>query len=77
MSITDPALWTEHHLARLFGVEVSWITSELEAGRLPGIRAGKRWLCDPAEIEAELLKRARSKPNVDPTPEVALPAVKS
>jgi len=40
-------------------VPVSWLLAEAEAGRIPALRAGRAWLCDPDAVEAELLTRAR------------------
>ena len=49
-------------LARDLGISSQWLADELEAERLPGVRAGDRWLCDPAAVETALLERARQTP---------------
>jgi len=62
MSIIDPALWTDRHLARVFHVPAAWLRAEADANRLPHVRAGDIYLFDPAAVEAALLKRARKLP---------------
>jgi hypothetical protein len=52
-------------VARLMRVRPAWLASEAEAGRIPALRAGDRWLCDPAAVEAALLARARQIPGED------------
>jgi hypothetical protein len=46
-------------LARALGVSPGWLAGEAEAGRIPALRAGRDWLCDPDAVEAVLLERAR------------------
>lgn len=46
----------------MLGVRASWLATEADAGRIPALRAGDRWLCDPSAVEAELLRRARELP---------------
>jgi hypothetical protein len=46
-------------IARRLRVPVGWLRAEAEAGRVPCLRAGTRYLCDPDAVEAALLKRAR------------------
>jgi hypothetical protein len=45
--------------ARWLRVPVGWLQAEAEAGRVPCLRAGNRFLCDPDAVEAALLERAR------------------
>ena len=45
--------------ARL-GVPATWLRSEAQAGRLPHLKAGARFLFDLDAVEAELLRRARA-----------------
>ena len=49
-------------LARRLGVSVAWIRSEADAGNLPHIRAGDRYLFDHEAVERLLLERARRVP---------------
>lgn len=42
-----------------YGLSVSWLKAEAEAGRIPCFRAGKRLLFDPVAVEQALIKRAR------------------
>lgn len=44
-------------LAR-FGVTVSWLQAEADAGRLPCLRVGKRLLFNVSAVEETLLRRA-------------------
>lgn len=59
--MTDPSdrLLPLSAAARLLRVRVRWLAAEAEAGRIPALRAGDRWLCDPCAVEAALLERAR------------------
>lgn len=45
-------------MARRLGVTASWLRAEAEAGRIPCLRAGARYLFAPAAVEAVLLERA-------------------
>jgi hypothetical protein len=47
------------HAARWLRVPFAWLRNEAEAGRVPCLRAGKTFLCDPQAVEAALLERAR------------------
>ena len=63
MSVRDlppSRLWPARSLAARFGVEQAWLIEEADAGRLPGVRAGRTFLFDPEVVERELLRRARS-----------------
>jgi hypothetical protein len=46
-------------MARRLRVPLSWLRAEADAGRIPCLRAGNRYLCDPEAVEAALLARAR------------------
>ena len=50
---------TATRMARRLGVRAAWLRSEADAGRLPHVRAGDRYLFDPATVERILLDRAR------------------
>jgi hypothetical protein len=47
-------------VARRLRVTRTWLLGEAEAGRVPALRAGSRWLCDPAAVEKNLANRARA-----------------
>lgn len=53
-------------VARLVRVPAAWLQGEVDAGRLPSLRAGRRILLDPEAVEAELLRRARGLPSPAP-----------
>ena len=46
--------------ARRLGVPARWLKSEAEAGRLPALRIGKRFLFNVAQVELALLQRAEN-----------------
>jgi excisionase family DNA binding protein len=58
-NITNPPLLPLRSMARRLGVPLSWLRAEAENGRIPALRAGRAWLCDPTAVEAALLARAR------------------
>lgn len=49
------------HAARRLGLTVRWLTAEAEAGRLPGFKAGNRWLFDLPALERALAERVRQE----------------
>jgi hypothetical protein len=49
-------------LARYLRVSPAWLAAELEAGRLPGVNAGDRWLCDVDTIQRLITERAQRPP---------------
>jgi hypothetical protein len=52
-------------VARRLRVTRAWLQAEVEAGRIPALKAGSRILADPDAVEAALLTRARGEA---PTP---------
>ena len=50
-------------VALRLGVPFSWLRSEVEAGRIPCIRAGGRRLFDVAAVRNELLQRSTGVPS--------------
>ncbi len=52
-------------VARQFGVTAAWLKSEADAGRIPCLRAGKRYLFHPKAVEAVLLRRAAGGQGVE------------
>jgi hypothetical protein len=45
--------------ARLLSVPAAWLRAEADAGRLPCLRAGPKYLFDVDTVERLLLERAR------------------
>jgi len=45
--------------ARLLSVPSAWLRAEADAGRLPHLRAGSKYLFDVVTVERLLLERAR------------------
>lgn len=45
-------------VARALGVPVTWLREEAEAGRIPYIRAGRRWLVHTERTRVALERRA-------------------
>lgn len=56
---TNHALLPLSAVARQLRVPIRWLKAEAEAGRVPALRAGSQFLCDPSAVEAALLERAR------------------
>lgn len=49
-----------HRTAARLGVPAAWLRAEALAGRIPYLRAGRRFLFNPPAVEAALLLRADS-----------------
>ena len=58
---TPLRLWAASPLAARLGVDKKWLVSEADAGRIPGVAAGRTWLFDPVAVESVLLRRARER----------------
>jgi len=54
-------------MARRLRVTVAWLREEADAGRIPCLRAGKRYLFNPEAVEAVLVARA-AKGDTEETP---------
>jgi hypothetical protein len=64
--MTDP-LTDDIVLARRLRVSRAWLRAETEAGRLPHVQAGERYLYDERLVRHILLARARGEdPAADP-----------
>jgi len=50
-----------NHAARMFGVPVSWLKDQVEAGKIPAVRAGQIYLVKPEKVEAFLLQQAEGE----------------
>jgi hypothetical protein len=50
--------------ARLLSVPSTWLRAEADAGRLPHLRAGPKYLFDVDTVERLLLERARQRGEV-------------
>jgi excisionase family DNA binding protein len=48
-------------LARRLGVTQRWLRDEADAGRVPHLRAGSRYLFSPTAVEEVLADRAAGK----------------
>lgn len=60
-------------LARRLRVRAAWLRSEADAGRLPHVKAGDRYLFDPELVERLLLERARQLPGEGEAPKGGQP----
>lgn len=56
----DPLVLTLSRMARRLRVPQRWLRAEAEAGRVPCIRAGRRFLFAPDAVERVLAERAAS-----------------
>lgn len=59
METTTPKLMNLGAMARRLRVPVRWLRTEADAGRVPALKAGERYLFAPDAVEAALLARAR------------------
>jgi excisionase family DNA binding protein len=50
---------TLNRMARRLGVTVRWLRAEADAGRVPCLRAGRRYLFELSAVQAALARRAR------------------
>ena len=60
-AMDDNGLQTIRMLARRYrgyGISLSWLKAEAEAGRIPCLRVGRRLLFNPATVDRILLVRA-------------------
>ncbi|MCO6436710.1 MAG: hypothetical protein J5J06_06445 [Phycisphaerae bacterium] len=57
-----PRLLPLGNMARRLRVTATWLRAEAEAGRLPALRADKRFLFVPELVEAVLAERAAARP---------------
>lgn len=58
---TTTRLLTLPRAARRFGLTTAWLRAEAEAGRVPCLRAGRRFLFDANVLERALLERAAAE----------------
>lgn len=58
MITTCPQLLTDSQMARILRVTVRWLRSEAEAGRLPSVKAERRFLFNREAVERMLAERA-------------------
>ena len=59
MDATDQKLLPLNCMARVLRVTCGWLRDEADAGRVPCLRAGKRYLFAPDAVEAALVERAK------------------
>ena len=58
MNTTCPELVTDSQMARKLRVNVRWLRSEAEAGRIPAVKAERRFLLNPEAVLRTLADRA-------------------
>lgn len=58
MNTTCPELLTDSQMARTLRVNVRWLRSEAEAGRIPAVKAERRFLFNREAVERALAQRA-------------------
>ena len=61
--------WTDellslNRMARRLGVTAKWLKGEADAGRVPFLRAGNRYLFSAAAVEQVLMERAAQLANL-------------
>ena len=49
------------HAARMFGVPVGWLKEQVEARKIPAVRAGRVYLVTPKIVETFLLQQAEGR----------------
>ena len=54
-----------HALSRRLGLSAAWLKAEAEAGRIPSLRANRRLMFSPDEVERILIERAKAGEGVD------------
>ena len=62
MHNTCPDLLTDSQMARTLRVNVRWLRSEAQAGRIPAVRAERRYLFNPEAVVRTLADRAAAFP---------------
>lgn len=58
-----PRLVPLSSMARRLRVTAAWLKSEAEAGRVPALKADRRFLFNPETVELSLLERATAAPS--------------
>lgn len=61
MENTHAALLPLNRMARRLRVTMDWLRSEAEAGRVPCLKADRRYLFNPDAVERTLAERAASE----------------
>jgi len=61
----DDKLLSLPRMARRLGVTQRWLREQADAGRVPHLRADKRYLFAVHAVQAELAKQAAEKPDDD------------
>lgn len=62
--MSDSTLLTLRQAARQLHVPMRWLAEQAEAGSVPALRAGNRWLFDSKATSEALAAMARRKPQV-------------
>jgi adenylosuccinate lyase len=58
--IDAPKLLPANLMARRLRVTLAWLRAEADAGCIPALKAGDRYLFDPEAVERVLLRRAQA-----------------
>lgn len=58
MDTTCPELVTDSQMARILRVNLRWLRAEAEAGRIPSVKAERRYLFNRLAVEKTLAARA-------------------
>lgn len=58
---TAPQFVSITEASRRFGVPITWLKAEVEAGRIPSLRVGRRLLFNLESVEQALLDRAQQR----------------
>lgn len=61
--MSNPKLIEIHELALRVSAPSAWLRAEAEAGRIPALQVGAKWMFDEQAVAAELARRARELPS--------------
>jgi excisionase family DNA binding protein len=75
MNATPSSFLPVKVVAHRLGVPAAWLRRQVEAGAIPAIRTGRRWLVDIDGARASLLARARAGAEADPATDECDPGV--
>ena len=65
MNTTCPELLTDSQMARTLRVNVRWLRAEAQAGRIPALKAERRFLFNPEAVLRTLADRAAGQPGTE------------
>lgn len=64
---TCPELLTDSQMARILRVSLRWLRAEAEAGRIPAVKAERRFLFNRTAVERTLTDRAAQERSTEAT----------